>query len=104
MRADTIGLGIFFSFYSIWPFYYSLIAIAILRKRLSNKLHFFVFSVLSCYGLESSLRVLGRKVLNESFIGLLMPIQFFTWFLAILMVYWLTQLYVKADKSDLPST
>lgn len=93
---NTIGSGFLFSFFALWPIYYSAVALVILRKKLAHKLNFSILVVLSCYGLDVCVRGLGRRALNvtgeasRSSINLL---NFLSWILAIFLIYWLYKHY-----------
>ena len=85
-------IGIF-SLFSLWPVYYAVIALVILRNKINNKMHFFCFAILSCYGFEVFVMGLGRHLLKETWIDNAMILIILTWILATLLIYWLSKTY-----------
>jgi len=91
---DTLRLLSAFYFF-LWPVYFALVAIVILRNKIKNRFHFFIFSILSCYGLEQIIKNIGRLILKKAYMDYLMIQSIFTWFLAVLLIYWLFKVYER---------
>ena len=87
---ELVYFGVW-SFFVLWPVYYAVIALVLLKEKISYKPHFFVISLLSCYGLEVCVKNFARRILKVTWHDYTMAIHITTLLLAVYLIFFYLQ-------------